>query len=194
MKPLIKKLDPPFDHYSIYSDGRIWSEASQKFLSPYINNAGYKLINLWAGAEETKWLVHRLVATCFVPNPNKYNVVNHIDGDRLNNDFRNLEWTTQGGNLLKAQLTGLSCNGGTYNRQAYPYMLLNFETGECFIFVTFRDAVKYCGVNEHKYAINEKLRKKVITELSREFHPIPNTTWGIRLAYEYDVGDFEWDL
>ena len=38
--------------------------------------------------------IHQLVAKAFVPNPHGYDVINHIDGDPLNNHYSNLEWTT----------------------------------------------------------------------------------------------------
>ena len=43
--------------------------------------------------------VHRLVAQTFIPNPNNYTVVNHIDEDSLNNHVDNLEWCTQKHNI-----------------------------------------------------------------------------------------------
>ena len=41
--------------------------------------------------------IHRLVATHFVPNPNKYKYVEHIDGDLKNNNADNLRWVEDGG-------------------------------------------------------------------------------------------------
>lgn len=46
--------------------------------------------------------VHRLVALTYLPNPNNLPEVNHKDGDRLNNDVSNLEWTTRSGNAKHA--------------------------------------------------------------------------------------------
>lgn len=53
---------------------------------------------------------HRLVAKQFVINhkPNKYNVVNHIDGNKQNNYFENLEWCTHSMNIQHAQNNGLN--------------------------------------------------------------------------------------
>lgn len=54
-------------------------------------------------------LVHRLVAKSFVanPNPEQFDMVNHLDGDKANNHFSNLEWTDNSGNQRHAFDTGL---------------------------------------------------------------------------------------
>ena len=51
--------------------------------------------------------VHRIVAKCFCPNPHGYNEVNHIDGNKLNNDASNLEWCSRVENVRHAYRTGL---------------------------------------------------------------------------------------
>jgi hypothetical protein len=52
-------------------------------------------------------LVHRLVAETFIANPNKYDQVNHIDCNKLNNSVANLEWCTQEMNLEHAKQNNL---------------------------------------------------------------------------------------
>jgi len=58
-------------------------------------------------------LVHRLVALTFVPNPNNFLFVNHIDGDTTNNHADNLEWVSEGGDqefYAGMDLTGFTPN------------------------------------------------------------------------------------
>ena len=61
---------------------------------------GYLCVNL-SKQNKVKWFgVHRLAATAFIPNPNNYPHVNHIDENKTNNRVDNLEWCTQSQNKL----------------------------------------------------------------------------------------------
>lgn len=63
-------------------------------LKPTIANNGYAQVTLYANARRQKFLVHRLVAVAFVPNPSNLPQINHKDENRLNNSASNLEWCT----------------------------------------------------------------------------------------------------
>lgn len=63
----------------------------------------YMCVNLYGGKVK-KCLVHRLVAQAFLPNPDNKPQVNHIDGDRFNNQVNNLEWTTGSENVQHSLL------------------------------------------------------------------------------------------
>lgn len=65
-------------------------------------NKGYRRICLTKNKKEKNIFIHRLVAESFIPNPNNYDFVNHIDGNKQNNCVENLEWCTHSQNDLHA--------------------------------------------------------------------------------------------
>ena len=67
----------------------------------------YNSLNLSKDGHKTFFMVHRLVAMTFLPNPNNLPEVNHKDGDKLNNRLNNLEWCTVADNVNHAINTGL---------------------------------------------------------------------------------------
>lgn len=62
--------------------------------SYYIQNKGYKSIKLYKNNKTKNFTIHRLIAIAFIPNPNNHPIINHIDGNPLNNKIENLEWCT----------------------------------------------------------------------------------------------------
>lgn len=69
--------------------------------------AGYPFVLLQVKNKIQQVHVHRLVASAFCEKPEECDVVNHIDGDKTNNNSENLEWTTHRGNARHAIDTGL---------------------------------------------------------------------------------------
>lgn len=90
--------------YQVSNTGKIksfrkWKKAScpeEYILKPSANENGYLSVTLYKSTrrKRDKFLVHRLVAAAFVPNPNKHYYVNHIDENKQNNRADNLEWCT----------------------------------------------------------------------------------------------------
>jgi len=78
-----------------------------KYLSTPLDKYGYKKVTLSKDGEKTYTTVHRLVALAFVPNPDNLSEVNHKDGDKLNNHWKNLEWCTTEYNLKHAHKNNL---------------------------------------------------------------------------------------
>lgn len=101
--------------FRVYEDGTI-NSVFDGFESPakigYLGKTGrrYKTVTYYDARSKTtkSALVHRLVASAFVPNPDKLPQVNHIDGDKFNNAASNLEWCTARHNVQHAYQTGLS--------------------------------------------------------------------------------------
>lgn len=88
-----------FENYQISDDGRVWSKKSNKWLKP-IDVNGYKKVSLYKNGKEYQRLVHRLVAEAFIPNPNNYEEINHINEDKSDNRVENLEWCTSSYNII----------------------------------------------------------------------------------------------
>lgn len=64
-----------------------------------ITYQGYHLITLSKNGTKKRYSVHRLVAFAFIPNPENKPFINHIDFNKSNNHFSNLEWCTQKENV-----------------------------------------------------------------------------------------------
>lgn len=106
-----------YSKYVIKSNGEIYSLYKNITMNQVLQERiGYYRIQLKAddGTKNTL-LVHRLVALAFIPNPENKPEVNHIDGNKLNNDVSNLEWTTKHENMKHAHLLKLRDNNGTGN-------------------------------------------------------------------------------
>lgn len=75
----------------------------EKMLNPYKQKSGKNyfrsVVKLTKERETKDFKVHRLVAKAFIPNPTNLSVINHIDGNPLNNKVTNLEWCTQNQNI-----------------------------------------------------------------------------------------------
>lgn len=90
-----------FPNYLISKQGQVYSTKTNKIRKIEINNNGYCRIRLMDIAnKDKKFYVHRLVAEAYIPNPNNYNQVNHIDFNKHNNNVENLEWCNETMNML----------------------------------------------------------------------------------------------
>lgn len=96
-----------YDSYKISNKGRIYSLHSNKIISFCLNKCGYPYVTLWKNNKRKRFNIHSLVARYFLENKQRYNEINHIDGNKLNNDVINLEWCSRGENIQHAYDNGL---------------------------------------------------------------------------------------
>lgn len=99
--------------YLVSNYGKILSQKKKKWnlLSQHIDKKGYYKVKLSLKNGTKNFLVHRLVAELFIPNPNHLPQVNHIDGNKINNCKNNLEWCTNQDNQIHAIKNGLKASG-----------------------------------------------------------------------------------
>lgn len=86
--------------------GRTYRYVKEHILSCRYDCRGYARVCIRIHPKKYWFSVHRLVAEIFIPNPNNYPVVNHIDNNPRNNCANNLEWCTQSYNVKHAYNCG----------------------------------------------------------------------------------------
>lgn len=141
---------PNRPNISVSEDGTtvVWTPTG-KIIVPYEDKDGYLRIN-YRGEREG---VHRLVAFAFVanPNPDKFKIVGHLDGNNKNNHYTNLEWTTVRMNNIHRELT----SGRHIGEEANNYTGVVTESQArqvCELLslgVRICDIVKMTGVQRH---------------------------------------------
>ena len=97
--------------FSVSTKGQIFSKRTDKVLKQNPVSTGYNACMTRIGGRKGTCVclrAHREVAKAFIPNPNKLHQVNHIDGNKLNNNVENLEWVTPRENVIHALMLGLS--------------------------------------------------------------------------------------
>lgn len=101
-----------YPNYYITEEGQLINK-NGKVMKTRISNTGYEAIQLFCSVTK-KYLntfIHRLVAKAFIPNPNNYETVDHIDFNPLNNHQNNLQW------MCKSTNSQRSWDKGNHNSQ-----------------------------------------------------------------------------
>lgn len=100
--------------YMVSNLGRVKSlnycnSNKERIMSLGNNGNGYLYASLQINHKRKNIYVHRLVAKSFIPNPNKFPVINHKDENKQNNCVDNLEWCTQKFNTRYSSARKVGC-------------------------------------------------------------------------------------
>lgn len=126
----------------VFQDERTVQKRGQYRYLKLVRHKGHKTEYLEVSlGGNNKQLVHRLVATAFIPNPNGLPQVNHKNGDGRDNRVENLEWVTNRENALDAKRRGVT------NPYKKPVPIKCVETG--VVFGSSFEAADY--INETKF-------------------------------------------
>lgn len=108
------------DHSYLRKNGRI-DNRKGKQLKPKVDKYGYETIVLTKDGTRKNYTIHKLVALAYIPNPENKPTINHIDGNKLNNNVSNLEWATYKEQKIHAWNKNLAWNkrnsNGTFTRK-----------------------------------------------------------------------------
>jgi len=149
-------------NYLIDEKGNIYNREGIK-LKTTITKNGYERFNI---SRPTKsFLVHRLVAILYVENPENKPEVNHKDGNKLNNDFNNLEWVTRSENIVHGFTNGLISkdkdNRGKKHFRSIPIKATDKEGNVIYTFESSGEAERL--INFNKRSIRDAVRGKLKT-------------------------------
>ena len=160
-------------NYEVSDDGNI--RRNGHILAKNLDKkSGYYKINLYDNGKKITRRINRLVAEAYISNPNNLPEVNHIDGDKANNNVSNLEWVTKSENMQHAFKNGLARPSygmlGKKNpnagRKGKPFKIV--ETNE--VFNTLAECEKRIkGNNRH---INDCLKGRQKTHRGYHFEYI----------------------
>ena len=150
--------------YEVSNKGNIRRKYKDHYrlLSPVLNSKGYYQAHLQYKNVRKVYLVSRLVAIYFIPNPENKPTVNHIDGNPKNNNVNNLEWSTSKEQTKHAIKTGLQhvygetspCHKLTWDD--IEFIRNNAHLGYKYLAYTFGISIGHVGDIIHKRIWREK--------------------------------------
>lgn len=129
----VQELD---NMYEISNFGRIRRTDNQRIRSQNSSNKNtYITMRFWVNKRWVTLRPHRLVAKYFVENPNNYDVVNHIDMNKQNNHYTNLEWCTQKYNQVEAMKRKPQMKNGIkkYNRYVKTKRIVQLDSDGSYL-------------------------------------------------------------
>jgi hypothetical protein len=114
----IFKIIEEFPKYSISNTGKIKNIKGELMtIGKRKSNSGYLQVRLYHNGKYYYRYIHRLIAIAFLPNPNNYRTINHINGNKEDNRITNLEWASDEMQQRHAFLSGLKNNGISFTRE-----------------------------------------------------------------------------
>jgi len=135
-----KKINGYNGKYEVSTSGNVRSAKfkTPRLLKPAKQNQGYYFVSLYQKSIGKCFLVHRLVALTFLPNPKNLHSVNHIDGDVTNNKLNNLEWVSQMENM---------CHSNSNKENTSKYIGVSFDKSrnKYFSYISFNGKSKNLG-------------------------------------------------
>ena len=125
--------------YSVDENGVVYGKRGNP-IKQFLNKNGYEIVPLYFNGMQKAMQVHRLVAMTFIENPDNKPYVNHIDGNKRNNNVSNLEWVTASENIRHAiDVLGVD----TIAERRRHIIGTNADTNEIVEFNSVREAAKW---------------------------------------------------
>lgn len=133
--------------YAIEEDGRVWSYKRNKYYIGTVSNYGYLRIGLVKDGIQKKYLLHRLIALAYIPNPYNKPFIDHINRNRTDNRIENLRWVTTMENNQNIPTRNTILNEDHImfdkNRNRYRFRHQRNNIYHSRYFMTIQEAIEY---------------------------------------------------
>lgn len=125
----IFKTIKEFSNYKISNTGIIVNNKGIKLnIGKRKSNSGYIQVRLFKDGKYYYKYLHRLIAETFIPNPNNYRTINHINGIKTDNNINNLEWASDAEQQRHAYLKSLKPIGNSFTEEQLNEIYTMFFT------------------------------------------------------------------
>lgn len=165
----INNVPLPYQRYQhsylgVTSQGDVINIATRDLLTPKLSSSGYLYITIRYKQYVYKYYIHHLVAKVYLPTPttNSAYVINHIDGNKLNNDVSNLEYITQSQNVHHAIKNNLRYYYGYHHtpKQDISYQRITLQQA-----TTIREEYKTTNITIKQLARRYHVSKATIRKI-----------------------------
>ena len=152
---------PDYQDYFINRQGFVLSKRRKKdrILKPRINK-GYYYVSFSINNKTKNFMIHRLLAKMFIPNPNNYLCVDHINRNRQDNRLENLRWCTKTENNQNMSIRKT-------NKSGYKHISW-YTTQQRWVVKIGRNKKLLCAHTFIKLEDAVEFRNKFLTELGEE--------------------------
>lgn len=178
--------------YTDYGNDMYYPMKVFKILRPHDKTKGYWYVNIKdKNNKMVSRRLHVLLAKAFIPNPNNYPCVMHLDDDGFNYNLSNLQWGTISENTKMGYINGKSHNDrGFDDSQSIPVNQYDTLTGTLIKeFGSIREAAKEVGMTVTGVSRQCKYKKEPITETYFRFRDDTDTL----PTRDYDIGIYNYD-
>ena len=134
--------------FLISEDGKIFSPKGKQISTWIENNTGYTLFRIHFNGKKRCYRLHRILAECWIPNPDNLPFVKHKNDDRTYNTVSNLEWGANPDNVQE----GYDNQRYKFKTRSYKVYVTNKETNEVLVFKSLRSLAETLGLNRKNVA------------------------------------------
>lgn len=161
-----------YDNYFINNYGTVYNK-HLKELRKEKTKGGYLRVTLYKNGKQKHFLIHRLVAQAFIPNPKNLPEVNHIDNNPVNNRVENLAWCTAKENSRWSK--------------SKPVKQIDVKSGKTIrLWRCIREADEVLGIDNSSISRCCRGKQNTAGGYKWEYIEMSETSWKDKKGYEFN--------